>query len=250
METPVLLGLIFAAASCVTPFLANIRRPKKRSVDFVVQGSQSLFHVPRGVNVSVTVDGRSVEQASVTILRIANLGTEDLLRTEWDGPLVIDLGRSLVISARQVAARPSALRVPVPVLHSSSIEISPFLLNSGDLFDLQIVSAGAEPTPRASARIAGVKEVRRRRPVYNLGNGIDGALDRGNKIVYMTFAGLFLALITLAAFAPMESESGSPAPLEQRLPMLLVFVGLLGLYVTFLRWATVRNRRWRPTYRF
>ncbi|SEB81186.1 hypothetical protein [Microbacterium hydrocarbonoxydans] len=250
METPVVLGLIFAAMSCITPFLANIRRPKKRSVDFVIQGTQTLFHVPRGVNVTVTVDSHSVEQASVTILRVANLGTEDILRTEWDGPLVIDLGASMVISARQIAARPSTLRIPAPVLRSSSIEISPFLLNSEDLFDLQIVSAGPEPTPRVSARIAGVREVRRRRPVYNLGNGIDGALDRGNKIVYMAFTGLFLALIALVAFAPMESKSGSPVLFEQRLPTVFVFVGLLGLYFAFLRWATVRNQRWRPSSRF
>jgi hypothetical protein len=140
--------------------------------------------------------------------------------------------------------------VPSPVLRSNSVEIAPFLLNSGDLFDLQIISTGADPTPRVGARIAGVKEVRARRRVYNPGNGPDGALDRSNKVFYTIFGVFILALLALYALAPMENESGTPVAFEQRLPMILVTVGIFGLYIAFLRWATIRNRRWRPAARF
>lgn len=131
------------------------------------------------------------------------------------------------------------------------MELAPLLLNAGDLFELQIVSDGAVPNPQANARIVGVKEISRRRPVYNLGNGVDGALELGNHVVHAVMAIIWLGLIAMVILAPIETRTGDPLPFyPDRLLWIAVLVGVFGLVVAWMRWATVRNRRWRPAERF
>lgn len=250
MDLWVVLGVIFAGLGLVTPFLANIRRPLRKRLEYVITRNQGLLNVPRGVSVEITVEGRTVEQAYVTVLRFANSGTEDFPARDWESPLAVRLEGSSVLSAEQIAARPAGWRVDAPVIRGDLVEIAPFLFNAGDLFELQIISDGATPDPKVTARILGVRQISRRPPVYNLGNGVDGALDASNKIVYSAFALIWIALIALVSFGPMVTTSGDPLPFTGRLPLIAFAVGIFGLYFAFLRWATVRNRRWRPAERF
>lgn len=244
-----ILGVIFAGAGLITPFLANIRRPARKSLEYVITRNQHLLNVPHGVSVTVSVEGRRVAQAFVTVLRIANTGAENFPARSWETPLMVRLVGSSVISAHQIAARPEGLRVGGMSMKGDTVEVLPFLFNSGDLFELQIVSEGAVPDSRVSVRIPGLRHVPRRQPIYNLGNGLDGALDLSNKIVYSIFFAMLPGMVAFSAFGPLTLSSGEPIPSTTRTSLVLVTVGMLGLYVAFLRWATVRNRRWRPNER-
>lgn len=246
-----IVGIGVGIVAWLWPDPTNRRRKPVSRLEWLVISNQTLLHVPGGVSVKVSIDGRSVDQAYVTVLRVANTGTETFRSADWEAPMIVSLPGSSVISARQVAARPERFRVPSPTITGDRIEFAPFLINPGDLFDVQIVSEGPVPAPQLDVRIPGLLQARRlRRPVYPPGNGVDGALDGGNKVFYSLFGALFLALIAFMLFGPIQSASGVPLTFEGRLPQAGAIAGLFGAYVVFLRWATTRNRRWRPVERF
>lgn len=258
MDFWAITGLMIGAVGAVFTFFAwlwpdpiNRRRKPVFRLEYVMVSNQALLHVPSGVSVKVSVDGRAVSQAYATVLRVVNTGTEPFRTADWEAPMVVSLPKSSVISVRQIAARPERLRIPSPTLKGDRIEFAPFLINPGDLFDIQIISEGVVPTPQLDVRMPGLLQARRRgRPVYPPGNGVDGALDRSNTVFYTIFGGLLLAFIAFTLLGPMQSSSGVPAPFESRLPLAGVLTGLFGAYVVLLRVTTTRNRRWRPVERF
>lgn len=250
MELVGILGVVLAGMGVVLAATGPIRRRSSKRLEYVITQNQRLLDVPRGVSVEFSVEGRRVEQAFVTVLRVANTGTQDFLSRQWEAPLTVRLPGCSVISAQQIAARPSDFRVSSAALTGDSVELGPFLFNSGDLFELQIVSEGAIPNPQVSARLPGLTQVTRRKAVYNLGNGPDGELIRENKIVYSGFGLVWTALTVLVALGPFGETAGAATSYWSRVPLLSLLVGGLFLYLGFLRWATVRNRRWRPSARF
>jgi len=239
-----IFAAICALASVAIAVVAYLRPPSHRAVarlEYVVLSNQSLFVVPEGISVTISIEGRPVRQAFVTVIRVANTGTINFSSADWESPLTIQLGGA-VISAKQIAARPKELRLSPLRTDGRGVEIRPFLLNAGDLFDVQVISEGPLAMPSVSARIAGLEQVRRRKSVYNLGNGVDGSLDTSNKIVYWFF-GLVLALGVAITFIGPLFAGTTPYSVS---PLAWFTVSALALYLWFLRWATVRNRRWRP----
>jgi hypothetical protein len=244
------IGVILSALGVILAATGPVRKRVRKRLEYVVVQNQRLLNVPRGVSVEFAVEGRRVDQAFVTVLRIANTGTENFPSRDWETPLVVRLEGCSVISAQQIAARPLGWRVGKPIVRGDSVKIPAFLFNAGDLFELQIVSEGATPNPHVSARLPGLTQVSRRQAVYNLGNGPDGALVRENKIVYWAFGAFWLALTVFVALAPVMFPPDPPTSYWNQVPLLSLVVGVLVLYLGFLRWATVRNQRWRPAERF
>ena len=223
--------------------LGEIRRVPLTRVESLVVQSRRLLTIPDEATVEVTIDGRKVQGASITIVRLTNTGKTALSSDSWESPLEIELPNGELISARQIAARPTGLRVSIEALPDRA-RIAPFLFNPGDIFDIQLVCENLTTDPVAHARIKDVKGIkRRRRAVYNPGNGPDGMLDTSSKVVYFAiFPAMFLFLGMVFLFAPSE-------PGVKLIGGALV-AGLLILQFTFLRWAVRRSRRWRPEERF
>lgn len=250
MQILTVIGVILSALGVVLAATGPVRRRVRKRLEYVVTQNQRLLNVPPGISVDFSVEGRRVNQAFATVLRIANTGTEDFPAREWETPLVVRLEGSSVISAHQIAARPLGWRVGKPKIRGEVVEIPAFLFNAGDLFELQIVSEGAVPNPHVSARIPGLTHVPRRQAVYNLGNGPDGALVKENKIVYWGFALFWLGLTAFVALAPVINAPAASTSYWNLVPLLSLMIGVFVLYLGFLRWATVRNQRWRPAERF
>lgn len=258
MDSLAIAGLIIGAVGVIVSVLAwvwpdpiNSRRKPVSRLEYVTVRNNALLHVLNGVSVKVSIEGRSVEQAYVTVIRVVNTGTVSFRSMDWEAPMTVSLPGSSVISARQVAARPDRFRVPSPKIIGDKIELAPFLINPGDLFDLQIVTEGGTPSPHLDVRIPGLDQARRRRgPVYAPGNGVDGTLETGNKVFTLIFGLLLLGLAALALFGPMVSESGAATTLQNRLPLAGFAMGAFGAYAVFLRWSIRRSRRWRPAERF
>lgn len=244
------MGTLLAVVGVILAATGPIRRRARKRFEYVVTQNQTLLNVPRGVSVEFAVEGRPVEQAFVTVLRMSNTGTESFRTRDWETPLVVRLQGASIISAHQIAARPAGWRIGPASIAGDRVEIPAFLFNVGDLFELQIVSEGAFPSPHVSARIPGLTQIVRRPAIYNLGNGPDGALIRSNKVVYWGFAVVWVFLIALTAMAPIIWPSTPPVSYWNTVPSLSLWVGVFALYLGFLRWATVRNRRWRPAERF
>ena len=219
--------------------LGEVRRVPQTRIESLIVQSRKLLTIPDEATVEVTIDGRKVRDASITVVRLTNTGKTALSSDSWESPLEIELPHGGLISARQIAARPIGFRVSIEVL-PDRVRIAPFLFNPGDVFDVQLVCENLTTLPVAHARIKDVKGIKRRRhAVYNPGNGPDGMLDTSNKIFYFAiFPAIFLLLGLMFLFAPSE-------------PSVKLFGGasvacLLILEFTFLRWAVRRSRRWRP----
>lgn len=244
MDFWVIFAAICALASVVIAIAAWLWPAPRKAVarlEYVVLSNQSLFAVPEGVSVHVSVEGRPVTQAYATVIRVANSGTVNFKTADWEGAMKIQLGGQ-VISAKQIAARPKDLRLGPLRVDGRHVQITPFLFNAGDLFDVQVISEGPRAMPSASVRMVGLAQARRRKAVYNLGNGVDGELVRENKVVYWFF-GIIFALGVATAFIGPLLAGVTPYSVS---PLGWLAVSVLALYLGFLRWATVRNRRWRP----
>jgi len=223
--------------------LAEVRRVRPTRVQGVVVYRQRLLTVPDQTSVEVVIDGRIVRNATVVVMRLTNTGKTALPSEDWESTLDIEMTSGSVISARQVAAKPTGLRVAMNVL-PDRVRIQPFLFNPGDIFDVQVVCENLQASPVPHTRIKNVAGIQvRRTPVYNPGNGLDGELDRSNKVFYFAiFPLMILGLLIFGLAAPSE-EGVKPIAISSAIGMSLFLFG-------FLRWSVKRSRRWRPVERF
>ena len=228
------LGTLALAAS------AEYRRVPLARVEYVVVTHQPLLTVPTDAAVTVIVEGRTVTEATITVLRVSNSGKSALAATDWESALEIDVPSGSLMSARQIAAKPIGFR-PKIALVGDKVQVAPFLFNPGDIFDIQLICEQMSALPVPHARIKGVKGISRRRAVYNPGNGPDGRLDKSNKIVYFAvFPALWIVLASVVVVNIFLGDGAEVLPLSS-------FALLMALsYAVFLRLAVKNNRRWRP----
>lgn len=237
------LTLTPVAALLVT-IVGEYRRIPPTRLESLVVTHNRLLNVPDRATVQVVVDGRSVQQASMLVMRITNTGKTAITTDMWDSPMEVQLASGTLISARQIAARPYGLRVAI-AMRSDRVVIQPFLFNPGDIIDIQIICERMLHFPEVHARIRNVKSIRRRKaPVYNPGNGLDGAMVKSNKIMYFVVFPLWIGLL-LPLILTVEDLS-----LTGRIAAIAIYVAVNVLLYTFLHWAVRRSRRWRPTERF
>ncbi|WP_295572883.1 hypothetical protein [uncultured Stenotrophomonas sp.] len=116
--------------------------------------------VPDGFapQVSLSIDGKQVQQPHYSVIEVENSGSRAILAESVEEPLQIRLKKGVIVSAEVISAEPDALK-PRTRLHSDSIEIVPALLNSGDRFQVGVISAGGSPSFIAEGRIADLRSI-------------------------------------------------------------------------------------------
>lgn len=119
---------------------------------------------PLRQRLQVRFDDQPVDDVRFMLIRITNSGNSPILLPDYVEALSISTEREgNFLHAELAQASPSSL-VPAFELQPERIMIRPTLLNGGDSFTLGVVTTGVRRRDvRCSARIAGVREVRRAR---------------------------------------------------------------------------------------
>lgn len=123
-----------------------------RSVSELVKGVDSRLELKVSQGDSV------LKNPVLSVIEIVNQGGRPILAAEFEGPLVIDLGRQVIVKTASLGkSQPGNLR-PAFEIAGSSVSVKPLLINAGDRFEVSILHEGL-PIFSADARIAGVQQV-------------------------------------------------------------------------------------------
>ena len=235
------VGVGLTVISIALAIWALPRQVPKARIQWVLWKASSLIALPEGSLIEVTVDGRRVTNAWLLTIRVSNTGRQSFNVTEWDAPLeLIFEGSSQPVSAHVSAVNPRGLK-PEVNLSGQIVAVDPALLNSGDMFELQIVGDGPPTVPSVTTRIRNVPKIRRRRAPYNPGTGPEGEITGADYVVQGLFVCLFVAL-TVGLLA--NASSFWLQALFILIGMWIFFVAL----VLFLIGAARRRALCRPTY--
>jgi hypothetical protein len=109
--------------------------------------------------VRLLVDGRSVHNAEIVLIKIANTGSTPIKPDDYERPLRVVTGESSeILDVEIVHTNPKNLVVPISAVEDTSLTIGSILLNPKDSFVIQAVVI-----PRVEisvdGRIAGIKEI-------------------------------------------------------------------------------------------
>jgi len=159
-------ALLAVAAMGLSVWIYFAQRTSKR---LLVERIVRIPLVTMGPNavpgLTVSLNGRPINQATVLVVRIENIGNAAIPATDYESPIALIFdGTSEVLDASLSDASPDSL--PVTFDRSGSVlRLAPLLLNPGDVFTFRALLAASDVRYSVSARIAGVKRVETIRPV-------------------------------------------------------------------------------------
>jgi hypothetical protein len=139
--------------------------------------------------VSVSFEGEPVGDLHVVVLAVANTGNVPIEQDDYETPLSFEFSgaEACVLSAQVVKTRPPSLNVSVDS-DRNAVTLQKALLNSQDLIHVKVLVTRFQGSISASARIAGVRDVREFKPQQRL--------DR-----VMTWTGIGLTGVGFAGFS-------------------------------------------------
>jgi len=154
MLAAAVLGLVIPVALWVLD-----RKSSALGVEVISRSDLGLT-LPDGVKSSLflVLDGERVTDPAYTVIEFRNDGSAPMPASNFEGPLELKFGIATVLAAQVIDVSPSALS-PVIERGSSSIKVSPLLLNPGDRFQVGVLSKGLAPVMEIHGRIAGVADV-------------------------------------------------------------------------------------------
>lgn len=155
----VLLGL---AAIAVSIWVYFAQKPKKgllvENIVRIPLVRVGPSHIP-GLN--VTFQGRPVENASIALVKVTNIGNAPLPASDFEEPLALWFGaKSQVLHAEISSTSPFG----IPILASASdreVLFSRNLLNPGDSYQCRVLVQNSSGAFKVKGRIAGVNEIQR-----------------------------------------------------------------------------------------
>ncbi|MEO6116272.1 MAG: hypothetical protein ABIP33_07805 [Pseudolysinimonas sp.] len=237
------LALAVALVLGIPTLIWTVRGARKEPyrLEYYYWAASTLLTLPPRSMIEVRVNGQLVRTAWQLTVRFVNTGTQPIRPDEWSQPIRLVFPEDTQpISSVLSAVKQNGLELATRV-EGQTVEILPVLLNQGDLFEIQIVGDGPYAQPEAMSRIANLPSMKKRTFIYNPGNGPEGRLEAGNRLMQAVFylLGVGLALLALFAIKPFAATSVILA-----VGVLIAFDVLLPLFV---RSADKRRDVWRPT---
>ena len=188
-------------------------------------------------NLQVIYNGARVKSPNLTIVRLANIGKQDIVAEDFrNSPIKIRFDSSLVLSVTpsdQQNPRITGQLAEIP--GSNAVGVMPDHLKSNEWFDVRIVTDGGEPIePEIEARVFGETH-----PIM----ATDAVLRRRRSIVTTTISAVIAAFaIGHVADALLRAEFEA---LLSRLDSLLAIVALLAAVATIvLRRGSAVRMNW------
>ncbi|KAA1423307.1 hypothetical protein FE697_006710 [Mumia zhuanghuii] len=154
------IWLVPVIAGIAVPIGIHFREKQSRSLSYAVVDNRSLLlrHASR-FDLSFSFNGGEVRRPWLLVIRVANSGGQPITSEEFEVPITISVGDARVLTGEISARRPSDL-APRLGLREDGVRIEPMLINSRDLFEVQLLLDGSPKEPLLSCRVEGVKKLK------------------------------------------------------------------------------------------
>jgi hypothetical protein len=203
------IAIAIGVATLVVAVLAHLRRQPKTQLEYIVLTRSEVL--PAGLPQTFQLVHRDlpVDDPSMVIVRMVNTGDQAIAEVDFASDLIISLPSARVVSALCTARRPGDL-APELVIDGQQVRIRPLLLNSGDMMQLQILSAGLPSEIQVSGRVKDLSIARRTELPYPPASGRYGEFDGPIDYIlwFLFIPGAILGLGALIAVNENNSTAG------------------------------------------
>jgi hypothetical protein len=232
-----LLSVILAIVAIPLALWARRRPYRSKLLACERISGYSLVQVPanqRGKHPLKLVYGsEDVTAPYITVLRVGNLGSEEVKADEFDDPITIDFPRGKLLAYDVIDKSKPKIK---PILtedrdHSNRITLEPLLLNGHEWIDIQCVTDGDPGIPEVQSRVAGETKT------------MVGMMDRAEKSRrHLVWSALFVVLgvFGLIGISMLTTEQ---FPDQDILPLLAFGGGYLFGSIPFLEQVEMRKHR-------
>lgn len=205
------IGALLALLAIAVSFWVYIlQKPKKRLlIERVARVPLITLGADATPGLQITMNGRTINQATVILVRVVNIGNTPLPASDFESPITLEFEeKSIVLDARIAETEPKD--IPVQVTNTANtLSITKTLLNPGDSFTCRALVQDSKGSYAAKARVSGVQRIEESRPIA-IGKSIT----------------LVVALIVLVITMILTPKPISISPLDLRteeIPYLAVF---------------------------
>ncbi|WP_221328278.1 hypothetical protein [Actinoplanes sp. L3-i22] len=233
----VAVSLVGAALSVV----AFLSQRKKYRLEYIVMSSSHVMRNPENPDLAVTFRSALVDNAAITVIRIANTGYEAILADQFKTDLSVHLcDVNEILQAWPTATKPRDLSPAIQV-KGDKATLPGMLLNPGDMMELQFLTAGRASSVLIEGRIEHVTPKRRASLPYPPGSGPEGELLAFDRFMWF---GMPLILGFSIAAIPLSSSISGAAKVVVATAIAFVFLVIEPLATrTLIR----RRRLWNPS---
>jgi hypothetical protein len=187
------IGLLFGFAALVEAGVIYYLQQKTKEFAFDISAHIPLVAAQTEVEgrLDVRLDGKSVQNAWLTIVTLHNAGNVPIVPSDFVQPVQIDLGENAkIINVLVANQRPQDLGASAD-FESGITTLKPVLFNPKDRCTLHVYAADADNAPRVNGRIVGVPRIEKR-PVER---GIQVA--RPNPLTIVILVALVISALVL-----------------------------------------------------
>jgi hypothetical protein len=164
------LNLVLGTATgllgvAVSVFIYRAQK-RKKIVEYAVVAQTPLVTADAPSSLQLRFHGEVVEDVRLLTIAVANMGTDSIATSDFEGePLKVQIagrgdGAPRILSAEVRNPQPQAL-APRLAVNGAILEIEPLILNAGDSFGIQMLTAGGEADVSVDGRVVGVSAIRR-----------------------------------------------------------------------------------------
>lgn len=230
-----------AAIALLVAYVTYLTQRGKTSLQYVITTVTPVVPSTKaeGLEISFKYRGQELKNPVITTFRVVNTGDKAIRKDDFESNLVFTFtGSSSIVSAEVTASKP--LNLGVQLQHEENrLEILPLLINSGDIFEVRVISDGSPKKITSHSRIASLSAVSKGKTPYPPGSGPEGEMLKFDR--FMWFAFVPLALLSI----PLYQIFFGAASTSARLLMGGVAVAILVIYWAIVWLLVARRRKWR-----
>ena len=154
-------GVIISLIALWVTFFVYKKQQSRRRIVYEIVSNIFLVNVEDEIKSKLEIffDKKLVENVTLLLIKIANLGDEPIVTTDYETPITIEFGESSDILETSIeSVSPEDLN-PEVTNTKSVISILPLLLNPQDAITIKVLVANFDGVVNVLCRIAGVPTV-------------------------------------------------------------------------------------------
>lgn len=241
------IGLGVTIIAAAIGLVTYLRRHRVKRLSYLVLRKDRLGPRSSYFPLDVSFAGEPVLDPTISVTRILNSGEEPLTADDFEVPLNFDVGDTAAVRAFAIVSRrPPDLEPKLVLNREGHVSVEPLLLNSGDMFEVQLLTSGAPREITLTGRVKGVTTIDRVRQLpYPPGSGREGEMNLMDKFVWFGMAPSLAILLSYAFPGVYLAEAGASSALAYT-ATVVVALAVLTVYFLNLRRLVRKRRMWRP----
>lgn len=240
-------GLLISVIAAVIAYVTYTRRHRQKSLSYIVLRQDRLGPRSNYFPLEVFYAGKPVADPVISVTRILNSGEEPLSADDFEIPISIDVGStSSVRAAVVVSRRPPDLAPQLQIRPDGRVHIDALLLNSGDMFEVQLLTSGVPEQINLRGRVRGLTTMDRVRQLpYPPGSGSEGEMLPFDKLMWFIFTPIAIVGVVSLITAAFSTAFGA-SPILTSATAVVAAVVSVAAYLLHLRRLVRKRRIWRP----